>query len=539
MQNKKTVGIKNANALFLLWPIVLVWACSSSNNDVARVALLVNKPDVSSRPQPVLNAVNAGYQALQTAAQQQTGTFLGQAYGQFGMLLQANDFLEDAHKTYLVASELDPKNFQWPYLVGYLIAEKEDWQGALPWFEKSMKLEPRYAATHVRKGRVLLQLNRLEEAETQFNWVLRVNPKSAVAHFGLGKIATERKEFALAASLLEKAKERQPQATALHYPLAMVYRQLGDREKAKAYLAKRGKDDTSFFDPIVADLQALNASPDEAIRLGLAALEAQRFEKAEELLAKAIRLDPENAAAQLNYGFLKLKRQKLDLAKQHFQRALAINPELVEAQMNLGVVFAIQGDDPGAVKLFQKAQQLDAQFEGAKVLLGNAFMRMNQFESALAMHREVKKLNPTDSRAFFYEVLTLALLERDKEALEAVEQNLASFPNQAELLEAKARLLACAIDSGLRNPDQATAIAKALFEGRQNLSHAETYAMALASQGRFQQAAALQKQVVEKWGEQQVQLKLAAQKRLEDYRQGLFKQRPWNPNHPLVRPGPP
>ena len=520
--------------------LVISFGCGQREPAPPPVDLGVAIPEMGEHQAAIAEKVEAVFQTLREAALSGDEKALGAAYAQTAMVLHANGFLQEAETCYEQAMVRDEKNDCWPYLMGYLFSERENWQEAAKWFEKAMALEPRYSATHLRLARCYLQLGKLDEARQEFNWILGVNPKSAAAKFGLGKVAVEARQFSKAVQFFESALAQQPQATAIYYPLALAYRQLGDREKAKQMLARRGNDDTAFFDPQIAELEDLSASADDAMRRGLAALQSNRMDRAETLLSRAVQLAPKDATAHLNYGFLLLRKNDLDRGRQHFRQALDLNPELVEAQSNLGVISALQGDDERAIDAFKKALQIDDTFEGARILLANAYMRLSRFEDALAIHRRLMTENPQDSRAFFYFGLTLVQLGREAEAKTHFESSVSQFPKQAELIEALARLLACAKSEEVRDGERALTLADSLFNTRQTIASAQTLAMALAEVGRYQQAASLQAQVQTKLNPQE-QPRLAEEValRLERYRAGQPCRQPWAPGDPMLRPGPP
>jgi len=520
--------------------LVLVWSCGQAPTQSQTVDLGVTVPKMGDHQASIATKVEAAFEQLRQAAKSGDERALGAAYAETAMVLHANGFLPEAELCYLQALQRDESNDQWAYLMGYLYSELENWEQAVTWFEKSRALEPRYSATHLRLGRCYLNLGRLEDAEKEFEWILKVNPKSAAAKFGLGKIAVEKRQFNVAVQLFESALAQQPQATAIHYPLAMAYRQLGEREKVKTLLANRGNDDTAFFDPQIAALEDLSASADDAMRRGLAALQSNRMDRAASLLSRAVELAPKDATAHLNYGFLLLRQENYDGAAKHFQQALDLDPDLVEAQSNLGVVAALKGEEEKAVEAFQKALDLDGTFNGARILLGNAYMRLGRFEDALAIHQNLMAMNPQDSRAFFYYGLTLVQLNREADALAHFESSIAKFPKQAELIEALARLLACAKSDSVRDGQRALSLADSLFRTRQNIAHAQTLAMALAETGRFSEAASLQGQVLARLNQsERPRLAEEVRSRLERYRGNRPCRQPWAKDDPMLMPGPP
>jgi Tfp pilus assembly protein PilF len=60
--------------------------------------------------------------------------------------------------------------------------------------------------------------------------------------------------------------------------------------------------------------------------------------KADELLQKALKISPHNAAANFNMGLLKAERNELKGAEKHLKAALKADPQMAQAAYNLCVV---------------------------------------------------------------------------------------------------------------------------------------------------------------------------------------------------------
>src|SRR5437870_4997430 len=73
-----------------------------------------------------------------------------------------------------------------------------------------------------------------------FERALAIDPKSAPVLAGLGRLALAGNDFQAAVQRLELALSADTQASALYYPLAMAYRGLGQTEKARDLLTRRG-----------------------------------------------------------------------------------------------------------------------------------------------------------------------------------------------------------------------------------------------------------------------------------------------------------
>jgi Flp pilus assembly protein TadD len=94
--------------------------------------------------------------------------------------------------------------------------------------------------------------------------------------------------------------------------------------------------------------------------------------------------------------------------------------------------------------------------------------------------------------------LAMALVKagRRSEARKVLEQALAAEPNNAEVINSLARLLATAREASVRDGKRALALSEKLFQATRSLAVGQTYAMALAESGRFAEAATLQRETI-------------------------------------------
>src|SRR6185436_1219317 len=144
-----------------------------------------------------------------------------------------------------------------------------------------------------RLGQVYLGMNRLREAREQFDSVAAVFP--ALAQYGLGEVALRERRFDEAVGHFRAALERVPQASSIHYSLAMAYRGLGRMDDARTHLAQQGPVGITVGDPIVDALRALVRSERGLVAQGRRAYEAGQFQQASDAFAKAIEVAPASA----------------------------------------------------------------------------------------------------------------------------------------------------------------------------------------------------------------------------------------------------
>jgi Flp pilus assembly protein TadD len=172
-----------------------------------------------------------------------------------GRLFHVYEFFDSAEAAYLNALRLAPNDVTWLHLLGYLYQQTGQLEAAANRFEQAIRVQPNDRAAIVRLGQAYLGLNRLREAREQFQSVEAVFPM--LSRNGLGEIALRERRYNEAVSHFRAVLERVPQASSVHYSLAMAYRGLGRLDEARAELEKRGSAGLNVGDPIVDGLQAL------------------------------------------------------------------------------------------------------------------------------------------------------------------------------------------------------------------------------------------------------------------------------------------
>ena len=177
---------------------------------------------------------------------------LANVYGQVGNLLLALKELETAEAYYLNAQTLASDDRRWPYLLGYLYRIKGPLDRAVASFERAQQLQPDHVATLVRLGDAYMALGRPEDAAPLFDKAIALDPGSAAAWFGAGQVALARNDDRGAVKALEEALARDEGASAIHYPLAMAHRRLGNVKQAQAHLARQGGVEPQPADPLVS-----------------------------------------------------------------------------------------------------------------------------------------------------------------------------------------------------------------------------------------------------------------------------------------------
>ncbi|MCC6758214.1 MAG: tetratricopeptide repeat protein [Candidatus Omnitrophica bacterium] len=109
-----------------------------------------------------------------------------------------------------------------------------------------------------------------------------------------------------------------------------------------------------------------------ALMLGTVYLTEKRYGEAEEMLTRAIQLDPQSAESYNNLGFIFLNSGRSMEAEQMFEKAIAARESFVPAYLNLGYFALRIGDVDRAESLFQKALTFEPGNEKVRTALRKA-----------------------------------------------------------------------------------------------------------------------------------------------------------------------
>jgi tetratricopeptide (TPR) repeat protein len=299
-------------------------------------------------------------------------------------------------------------------------------------------------------------------------------------------------------SSLEEALRLEPGALRLHQPLATAYQALGEPAKAQESLRRYSIDGTepAVPDPAADALGDKVAASKVLLRRGQRAGRSGRFDQAEKAFRAAVAADPTNAEALANLGISLANLDRIEEAQNHLEQALRMDPSIAVAHLSLGVLHDRQGRDAAAIEQYEAALTHDRDYIQAYVYLADALMRQGDALRAAARYAEALGKSPDSMRMRYSLAMAYVKGHRLGDARKTLEDGLAAQPGNQVFINALARILATAPDRRLRDGPRALDLARKLFEVARVPDVGQTYAMALAENGRFEEAAKLQEETI-------------------------------------------
>jgi len=212
----------------------------------------------------------------------------------------------------------------------------------------------------------------IQQAKTQYQRILQVEPVQPEALHGLGLIAFQLKKYDIAGDFIGKAIENKPTVPQFHYNLGLVFIALKSHEKA-----------------IQAFEKAIKLKPDYAdayYNLALVLKEQRQFDDAVKNFKMAIQLAPDDAYAYYNLGNTYEALDRYEAAVESYQLGIKKNRNFTDVHNNLGVVLKELGRLDEAISHLREALRLQSDCAEAHWNLSLALLVKGQFEEGWNEH---------------------------------------------------------------------------------------------------------------------------------------------------------
>jgi len=188
---------------------------------------------------------------------------------------------------------------------------------------------------------------------------------------------------------------------------------------------------------LAVDPHSAEANADDANVLNALA----RFEDALARSDRALAVAPRNSAAHYSRALALHHLRRHDEALAHYDHALALQPNLFAALVKRGAVLHALGRDEDAVETFARVLGIDAANVEALYNRGLALQALQRHEAALESYAAALRVQPDLAEALNNCGLNLQCLRRRDEALACYDRALAARPDFAEALYNRAALM--------------------------------------------------------------------------------------------------
>jgi tetratricopeptide (TPR) repeat protein len=326
------------------------------------------------------------------------------SFGTLGMIFQTYGLWQEAALSYQRAIRLAPSNFKWIYYLGTVEASQGQCSEAAASFRSALHLDPNYLPAQLGLANCQLTSADGNGSEELYSAIVRSNPDNADAYYGLGRVRAVRRDFAGAADAYRKACALFPDFGAAHYALALIYRTLGQNDKAEEQLRlfEANKDAAPpSNDALLNEVHALNLSASSQVQAGIDLERQGKLEESAMAHEKALQIDPQVVQAHINLIELYGRIGQFDKAEEHYRAAIRLQPNAVEGYYNYGVLLLSSQRFEEAETAFRKTIEINPFHASAHNNLGYLLERRGQLADAAAEYRKAIDNKPSDRQAHF------------------------------------------------------------------------------------------------------------------------------------------
>src|SRR3981081_637454 len=213
--------------------------------------------------------------------------------------------------------------------------DSNNFESAIAPLEKFIAEKPDVAFAHFQLGYTYTALRRTDEARTEYERAIALDPKMPEAYLNLGVLLLDKQQYAAAVAPLTKAVELLPAQSRPRSLLAVAQDRSGDQEGA-----------------------------------------ARSFEG-------VLHLDPNDVTANHYLGELDLRRNKPAEAEMRFRHALEIRPDAREALQGLAQSLEAQ-NRPEAADGYRKYRAVMPGVSAARARLTHLLVNNQEYDAALA-----------------------------------------------------------------------------------------------------------------------------------------------------------
>ncbi len=357
------------------------------------------------------------------------------AWGRVGEVFLMHGFHAEARIAFARAEKLQPAEPRWPYLQALTIDKVGETDAAIPRLQRAVELGPTQAdIPRLQLAQCQLRLGRLDQAQEQFQLLLRGNPDHPVALLGLARIASARGDLARSLELINRCAGDGHVSRSAYSLLACLQQRAGNTDAAQAAALKYATlpPDLAWPDPWQEDLPQFDtgkwARLDEAkglilqqrldaalsvlsgitndypqddepyLRMGAVLNRQGRWIDGERVLRHYLRLATNSVRGQDELASSLLNQQRYAEAAAVLESALQGQAESPRLHQNLAYAYQRLGRDEEAIGHLQSAVRYGASDGNIYAGLCDLLRRRGRTNEAEAVLRQALIVHPSDQR---------------------------------------------------------------------------------------------------------------------------------------------
>ncbi|WP_158287532.1 tetratricopeptide repeat protein [Dokdonella fugitiva] len=485
-----------------LAPLALAVALAFGATHLHAEALVrpVPTPDLTKLPPDRADELRKTREAFEKSKIALVGDPLAEAYAILGAAYARNGFIEAATIALEDASLLAPRDGRWIYAQGVLARAQKQAAVAQNYFDIALQLNQDYLPIRVTVARSKMDNGDFDGARKLLSDYVARHTDQAMPYAMLGEIALKQKRYAEAIEQTQRALAIEPKANALYATLAEAQAGAGNAQAAAEARAKAGNVAPLLVDPLgdgllgrpAAATTAGAAAPSGGIGDVPSLLALHQYDAARKLLDTALAANPKDPALLALYARAEAAAGNLAAANTRADAAIAADRNSALAQLSKGVAQEMGNDDAGAQRSYQEAVRLDPKLGEARSLLAALLLRTGRAADAATQYRALVQLDLRDAEHWMQMVAADVVAGQCGSALRDASDLLATDINNKFVLQLFVRIASTCPQANANERRGALEYGRKLYGENPSAPNGEAYALALAANGKWDDAVKIQ-----------------------------------------------
>lgn len=319
-------------------------------------------------------------------------------HARLGLIYAVNGLWFEARQAFQNAALLDGNEPLAQMYIGVASQETGDFNAAAKTFREVTTRFPKFAPGFYRLGYVELRTGNLDDAEKAFQRLTILSPQEWRGHAGLGEIMIRKGRFSDAVPWLEKALQLEPAAKIAHHLLGQAYRGLG-RVEAAEWEQQLGKNAEASPMPdawSAAAIQHIRVLQDQ-VQLANECFETGEPGKAVEILERAFAYHPDNFSLMNQLAIALNRANQPQKARALLRQALDKNDRYVPALITLSLCLQMLNENEAALATAERAMTLAPDVPQSHIAKANALLALERDSDALGALQFARRLDPKNA----------------------------------------------------------------------------------------------------------------------------------------------
>lgn len=282
------------------------------------------------------------------------------------------------------------------------------------------------ANRHYLRGNTLFSKGEYQEAAAEYLQALKLNPGLSDVFNNLGNCMNQLGQTEEATKCFQNALAADPENSVAYTNLGNLLREKGNTTQAMRYLLKAAEVDSK-------NIRA-------RISLANILMELSRYREAAQILYAVTRIDATNAEAYCNLANATRELYQFDEAVTFARKATELNPNMLEAWHNLAACYFDHGRFEESIDVFHHALELDPNFFASQRGLLLSLKKRGHYDDALSMVNSLLQDFPDNCELLAAKADVLDFMGETSRSLDIVLSAVDSGKRDCSLLCSFARL---------------------------------------------------------------------------------------------------